>query len=86
MQKLLTSTVLAPKTAWAALLQDYEAYKATERGVKVFIEAIINETWICNLHDPEMFYSNNTALAIFNYLCERSGGLHALTWYRSPFK
>jgi hypothetical protein len=34
------------ETAWAALLQDYEAYKAAEHGVKVFIEAVVNKTWI----------------------------------------
>ncbi len=38
----------------------------------------MNNTWICNLPDPKMFYSNGTALAIFDHLCERSGGLHAL--------
>jgi hypothetical protein len=65
------------KTAWAALLQDYEAFEATERGVKVFIEAIVNNMWIHNLCDPETFYSNVTAL-IFNHLCKHSGGLHAL--------
>jgi hypothetical protein len=66
------------KTAWAALLQDYKAYKATERGIKVFIKAIVNDTWICNLRDPETFYSNVTALNIFNHLCKHSSGLHAL--------
>jgi hypothetical protein len=66
------------KTAWAALLQDYKAYKATEHGIKAFIKAIVNDTWICDLRNPETFYSNVTALAIFNHLCKRSGGLHAL--------
>jgi hypothetical protein len=66
------------KTAWAALLQDYKAYEAAERGVKVFIEAIVNNTWICNLCNPGTFYSNVTALAIFHHLCKRYGGLHAL--------
>jgi hypothetical protein len=69
---------VSAKTAWAALLQDYEAYKAAERGVKVFIKAIVTDMWICNLRDPKTFYSNVTALAIFNHLCERSGGLHAM--------
>jgi len=69
---------MCAKTAWAALLQDYEAYEATEHGIKVFIKAVVNDMWICNLRNPEMFYSNVTALAIFNHLCERSGGLHAL--------
>jgi hypothetical protein len=66
------------KTAWAALLKDYTAYKDPERGVKVFIKAVTNDTWICNLCNPKTFYSNVTALAIFNHLCDRSGGLHAL--------
>jgi hypothetical protein len=34
--------------------------------------------WICNLRNPKTFYSNVTALTIFNHLCKRSGGLHAL--------
>jgi hypothetical protein len=66
------------KTAWAALLQDYKAYEAAECGIKVFIKAVLNDTWICNLCNPETFYSNVTALDIFNNLCKRSGGLHAL--------
>jgi hypothetical protein len=32
------------ETAWAALLQDYKAYKAAERSVKVFIKARVNNT------------------------------------------
>ncbi len=66
------------KTAWAALLQDYKAHKATERGVKVFIKAVVNDTWIRDLRNPETFYSNITALAIFNHLCKRSCNLHGL--------
>ncbi len=66
------------KTDWTALLQDYEAYEAAECGVKVFIETIVNDTWICNLCNPETFYSNVTALAIFNHLCKHSGGPHVL--------
>jgi hypothetical protein len=66
------------KTAWAALLQDCKAYKAAECGVKVFIEAVVNNTWICNLCNPKTFYSNITDLAIFNHLCKHSGSLHVL--------
>ncbi len=66
------------KTAWTALLQDYKAYKAAEGALKVFIKAVVNDTWICNLRNPKTFYSNLTALAIFNYPRKRSGGLHAL--------
>jgi hypothetical protein len=66
------------KTAWAALHKDYKAYEATEHSIKVFIKAIVNDTWICGLCNPETFYSNITALTIFNNLCKCSGGLHAL--------
>jgi hypothetical protein len=66
------------KTAWAALLQDNKAYEAAECGIKVFIEAIVNDMWIHYLCNPETFYSNVTALAIFNHLCKRSSGLYAL--------
>jgi hypothetical protein len=66
------------KTTWAALIQDYKAYEAAEHGVKVFIEAIVNDMWICDLCNPETFYSNVTALTIFDHLCKHSGGLHAL--------
>jgi hypothetical protein len=66
------------ETTWVALIQDYEAYKATERGIKVFIEAVVKETWIRNLRNPETFYSNVTALAIFDHLHKCSSSLHAL--------
>jgi hypothetical protein len=66
------------ETAWAALLQDYKAYKAAECSVKVFIEAVVNNTWICDLCNPKTFYSNITALAIFNHLCKHSSSLHVL--------
>jgi hypothetical protein len=62
----------------AARIQDYEAYEAAESGVKVLIEAVVEDTWICDLRDPKTFYSNVTALKLLNQLCDRSGGLHAL--------
>ncbi len=69
---------ICAKTAWAALLQDYKAYKAAEPGVKVLIEALVHDTWICYLRNPKTLNSNVTAFAIFNQLCKRSGSLHAL--------
>jgi hypothetical protein len=66
------------EAAWAARIQDYEAYEAAKAGVKAFIEAVVDDTWIRDLRDPETFYSNVTALALLNHLRDRSGGLHAL--------
>jgi hypothetical protein len=65
------------EAAWAARIQDYEAYKAVEAGVKTFIEAVVKDTWIRDLRNPETFYSNVTALALLNHLRDRSGSLHA---------
>jgi hypothetical protein len=64
-------------TTWAALIQDYKAYKVAEHGVMVFIKAVVINTWIRDLCNPKTFYSNVTALAIFDHLCKHSGGLHA---------
>jgi hypothetical protein len=69
---------ICTKTAWAALIQDYEAHKAAECSIKVYIGAVVNNLWICNLRNPKMFYSNVTALTIFDHLRKRSGGLQAL--------
>jgi hypothetical protein len=66
------------KTAWAALIQDYKAYKAAERGVKVFIKAVVKEMWIRDLCNPKTFYSNVTALAIFDHTHEHFSSLHVL--------
>jgi hypothetical protein len=77
-RKLLALTAFAPKTAWAALIQDYEAYESAERGIKVFIKAAVNNTWIRDLRNPKTFYSNVTAFAIFDYLCKQFGSLHVL--------
>ena len=46
--------------------------------VFIFIKAVVADTWTRDLSDPETFYLNITALALFNHLCDRSGGLHAL--------
>jgi hypothetical protein len=69
---------ICTKTAWATLIYDYEAFEAAKHSIKVFIEAVVNDTWIRDLCNPETFYSNVTALAIFDHLLESSGGLHTL--------
>jgi hypothetical protein len=63
---------------WATKIQDYKAYEANEHGVKVCIKAVVEDTWICDLRNPQTFYSNVTALTLFNHLREHSRGLHAL--------
>jgi hypothetical protein len=60
------------------LIKNYEAYEAAEHSIKVFIEAVVNNTWICDLRNPKMFYSNVTSLALFDRFCKHSSALHAL--------
>jgi hypothetical protein len=57
------------KTARATKIHDYEAYEAAECGIKVFIKADVEDTWICHLCDPKTFYSNVTVLALFDHHC-----------------
>jgi hypothetical protein len=66
------------EAAWAARIQDYKAYEAAEAGIKTFIEAVVKDTWIRDLRNPETFYSNVMALALLNHLRDRLGGLHAV--------
>jgi hypothetical protein len=39
---------------------------------------MVEDTWICDLRDPETFYANVTALELLNHPHDCSGGLHAL--------
>ncbi len=39
---------------------------------------MVEDTWICDLRDPDTFYSNVTALTLLNHLHDRSGGLQVL--------
>jgi hypothetical protein len=57
------------KTALATKIQDYKAYEAAEHGIKVFNKAVVQDTWIHNLRDPETFFSNLTACIAQPSLC-----------------
>ena len=66
------------EASWAAKIQDYETYETVQSGVKVFIEAVVKDTWIYDLFDPETFYSNVTALALLDHLWAHLVSLHAV--------
>ena len=78
--------LVCAKTAWAALIQDYKAYKATEHCVKVFIKAVVNDTWIHGLCDPEMFYSNVMPLPSSTIFASVQVAYTCWTWYFLQFK
>ncbi len=62
------------EASWAACIQDYEAYEVAESGVKVFIEAVVEDTWILDLRNSETFHSNVTTLELLNHLRDHLGG------------
>ena len=74
------------KTAWAALLQDYKAYKAAEHGVKVFIKAVVKTRAVTTFAIPRRLTPTlqpSTSSTIFASI--PAAYMH-WTWYFSPFK
>jgi hypothetical protein len=74
------------KTAWAALLQDYKAYKAAEHGVKVFIKAVVKTRAVTTFAIPRRFTPTlqpSTSSTIFASI---PAAYTHWTWYFSPFK
>ena len=60
----------------AALIADYAAYAAAERGLKAFLQTTIDELWYQDLKDPTTFYNMVTAYDIITHLDNNCGGLH----------
>ena len=56
---------------------DYAVYAAAERGIKTFLQAVIDELWYQDLKDAATFYNTVTAHAILAHLDSNCGGLHA---------
>jgi len=58
------------------LVNDFNTYEAAEDGIKAFIMANVNETWIKPRRDPTSYYNNVTEYDILAFLHTNSGGLH----------
>ena len=66
------------EAAHKSKLEDYNNYKAAERGCAKFLHDVADEVWYNNLKDAETFYTQVTALEIVMFLDLNSGGLHAV--------
>jgi hypothetical protein len=64
------------EAAHMVLVKDFNTFEATEDGIKAFIMANIDETWIKPLRDPTSYYNNVTAYTMLEFLRTNSGGLH----------
>jgi hypothetical protein len=64
------------EAAHKSKLEDYNNYKAAERGCAKFLRDVVNEVWYNDLKDAETFYTQVTALEIMTFLDLNSGGLH----------
>ena len=64
------------EAAHSALIADYAAYAAAERGLKSFLQTTIDELWYQDLKDPTTFYNMVTAHDIITHLDDNCGGLH----------
>ena len=63
---------------WSARQDDFKLFEAAERGLKLFLTTVVEDTWYKELKDPEMFYTDVTANDILKHLRARSGGLHTI--------
>ena len=57
-------------------LADYAAFAAAERGIKSFLQTVIDELWYQDLKDAVTFYNTVTAHDILTHLDNNCGGLH----------
>ena len=58
------------------LVNDFNTFEAAEEGIKAFLIANIDETWLKPLRDATTFYNNVTAYTMLEFLRTNSGGLH----------
>jgi hypothetical protein len=64
------------EAAHMVLINDFNTFEAAEDGIKNFILANVDETWIKPLRDPTTLYNNVMAYTMLEFLRTNSGGLH----------
>jgi len=64
------------EAAHTVLINDFNTFEAAEEGIKAFLLANIDETWLKPLRDATTFYNNVTAYTMLEFLRTNSGGLH----------
>ena len=66
------------EAAHRVLVDDFNTFGSAEDGIKAFIIANVDETWIKPLRDPMSYYNNVTGYNLLEFLRTNSGGL--LSW------
>ena len=63
-------------SAHMVLINDFNTFEAAKEGIKAFLLANIDETWLKPLRDATTFFNNVTAYTMLEFLRTNSGGLH----------
>ena len=66
------------EAAHTVLINDFNTFEAAEEGIKAFLLANIDETWLKPLRDATTFYNNVTAYTMLEFLHTNSGGLNVV--------
>ena len=61
-----------------AKIADYQLFAAAERENRVFILAVIEDTWVCEFREPVTLYTAVSLSALLYHLQVLCDGLHAL--------
>ncbi len=64
------------EAAHMVLVNNFNTFEAAEEGIKAFLIANIDETWLKPLRDATTFFNNVTAYTMLEFLRTNSGGLH----------
>ena len=64
------------EAAHNVLLADYASFIAAERGIKTFLQSIVDELWYQDLKHATSYYNMVTAHELISHLDTNCGGLH----------
>ena len=65
------------KAAHTAKKEDYRLFSDDERETRKFILAVIEDTWVRELRDPDLFYTAVNPRTFLDHLQSMCVGLHA---------
>ena len=65
------------EAAHTAKKEDYRLFDAAERESSKFILAVVEDTWVRELRDPDLFYTAVKPRALLAHLQDMCVGLHA---------
>ena len=66
------------KAIHKARVKDWEIFDCVQREVRAFIIATVEDTWICEHHDPITIYSYVSPRILLDHLWASCTGLHSL--------